>query len=267
MVSNRCGVPDTLFVVAGEIGNLMGFKTRYDGQVYHESEPGNPDESPGNNDGSSNVIRDNNNSPNIPVLHQRVFYHATTKNNAKDLVNDGKFDHDRIGEATAKRSSGGFFSHSGPNSGTGFYVAKDKETTESYGGTIIEIKLNDDAEILDLQPYWLKGDDTPKLPFLDYYREWKQNDMIEYWENNPNERDEEMRNKILDYWKNDMDDHMNKIDPRNKTRMMDGTFDPYEFIQNMRTFAEAHGFAGINYDSNDTVIFDNDSIESMRIVR
>lgn len=36
----------------------MGFKTRYDGQVYHESEPGNPGNSPDVNDGSNEIIRD-----------------------------------------------------------------------------------------------------------------------------------------------------------------------------------------------------------------
>jgi len=210
-------------------------------------------------------------SKRIPILNQNTFYHATTQKNARLIVKHG-FDPQLIGTATEKRKGKGvsLFGNK-PNSGEGFYIAKNDETAKNYGTSIVKITMKNNAKIIDVQPYWLFGSGLKsKLPFLDKMVDWYVKDVKEYWNGKRFDSDEkEFAEKAIRHFEDEENIKKLKdsVDPRNNTRMMNGTFDPEEFIKMVKMYAKAHDYAGVNFDGVDTVIFDNDSIEKYEILK
>ncbi len=203
------------------------------------------------------------------TLNQKTFYHATKQSNVKSII-DNKFNAELINSASRKRSHGNIFNPSGnANSGDGYYIAKDKQTASGYGGSLLEVKLKPQARILDIEPYWLHKD-NPEMPMLKDYPDWYVNYLKEYWvktgkrESSPDHYKMVMDNIAEPNYKQELFDEIN---PQGKPSMLGGKFNNQEFVRHMRLYAKNNGYDGINVDSNDTVLFNNDSIESIKRIK
>jgi len=199
---------------------------------------------------------------------QKDLYHATTLKNAKDIIKNG-FNTELIGVATTKRRSemASLMFGNRPNSGEAFYFAKSEEDALSFGKTVLKINLKDNTKILNLEGFWLTGDKTPpKIPFIDEIKTWYPEYILRFLKQKGIDKTDPQHFQVVKkHWsqKENLDHLIEEVDPRSGF----GKFSPTEFTERMIDYAKDHDYDGINFDSADTILFTNEPIKSIELVK